>query len=38
VDFEEAEREGDLAMIWDIGWEEVKDGLMEDVKKIAKKI
>jgi hypothetical protein len=27
-----------LAMIWDIGWEEVKDGLMEDVKRIAKKI
>jgi hypothetical protein len=38
VDFEEAEREGDLAMIWDINWEEVKDGLMEDVRKIAKKI
>jgi hypothetical protein len=38
VDFEEAEREGDLAMIWDIGWEEVKDSLMEDVKRIATKI
>ena len=38
VDFEEAELEGDLAMIWDLGWEEVKGGLMEDVKKIAKKI
>jgi hypothetical protein len=38
VDFEEAELEGDLATIWDIGWGEVKDGLMEDVKKLAKKI
>ena len=38
VDFEEAEQEGDLTMIWDIGWEEVKDSLMQDVKRIAKKI
>jgi hypothetical protein len=38
VDFEEAEREGDLDMIWDVGWEEVKRSLIEEVKKIAKKI
>ena len=38
VDFEEAEREGDLDMIWDIDWEEVKRSLIEEVKKIAKKI
>jgi len=38
VDFEEAERESDLNMIWDLGWEEVKRSLIEEVKKIAKKI
>ena len=38
LDFEEAEREGDLTMIWDVGWEEVKSALIKDVKKIAKKI
>jgi hypothetical protein len=38
VDFEEAEREGDLTMIWDISWEEVKNSLIDEVKKIAKKI
>lgn len=38
VDFEEAERESDLNMIWDLGWEEVKRYLIEEVKKIAKKI
>ena len=38
VDFEEAERESDLNMIWDVGWEEVKRSLIEEVKKIAKKI
>jgi hypothetical protein len=38
VDFVEAEREGALAMIWDIGWEEVKDSLIHEVKEIAKKI
>jgi len=38
VDFEEAEREGDLDMIWDMGWEEVKRSLIEEVKEIAKKI
>jgi len=38
VDFEEAARESDLNMIWDIGWEEVKRSLIEEVRKIAKKI
>lgn len=38
VDFEEAEKEVDLKMIWDTGWEEVKRSLIEEVKKIAKKI
>ena len=38
VDFEEADREADLAMIWKIGWEEVKRTLVEEVMKIAKKI
>ena len=38
VDFEEAEREGHLAMIWGISWEEVKSSLIEEVKKIAKKV
>ena len=38
LDFEEAEREGDLTMIWDVEWEEVKSTLIKDVKKIAKKI
>lgn len=38
VDFDEAERESDLAMIWDISWDEVKNSLKEEVKKIAKKI
>ncbi len=38
VDFEEAEREGHLAMIWGISWEEVKNSLIDEVKKIAKKI
>ncbi len=38
VDFEEAEREGDLTMIWDISWEEVKNSLIDEVKKIARKI
>jgi hypothetical protein len=38
VDFEEAERESDLTMIWDISWEEVKNSLIDEVKKIARKI
>ena len=38
VDFEEAEQEGDLTMIRDIDWEEVKNSLIEEVKEIAKKI
>ena len=38
VDFEEAERESDLTMIWNLSWEEVKNSLMEEVKEIAKKI
>lgn len=38
VDFEEADQEGELVMLWDISWEEIKDSLIEEVKKIAKKI
>ena len=38
VDFEEADQEGDLALIWDISWEEVKNSLKEEVKEIAEKI
>ncbi|MFC1824066.1 nucleotidyl transferase AbiEii/AbiGii toxin family protein [Thermodesulfobacteriota bacterium] len=35
VDFEEADQEPDSRMIWDISWEEVKSGLVKEVKEIA---
>jgi len=38
VDFEEADRDADLTLIWDIGWEEVKQGLTDEVRQIAEKI
>jgi len=38
VDFEEADQEAALTMIWNIEWEEVKGSLSEEVRKIAKKI
>jgi hypothetical protein len=38
VDFEEADRQVDLAMIWDVSWEQVKKSLRGDVKEIARKI
>jgi len=38
VDFEEADQEPDLVMIWDISWEVVKKSLLEEVREIAKKI
>ncbi len=38
VDFEEAEREPELSMIWNVSWEEVKKSLAGKVKEIAKKI
>ena len=38
VDFEEAEREGELSMLWKISWEELKRNLEEEVKQIAKKL
>jgi hypothetical protein len=38
VDFEEADQEGELAMIWNISWEEVKRTLVEEVKAIARRI
>jgi hypothetical protein len=38
VDFEEADQEGELAMIWNISWEEVKRTLVEEVKEIARRI
>lgn len=37
VDFEEADLEGDVSMIWDKSWEEIKNSLKEEVKKIARK-
>lgn len=38
VDFEEADREGDLAMLWDVSWEEIKRVLTEEVKRIARRV
>jgi len=38
VDFEEADREADLRLLWDIGWEEVKQGLTDEVRQIAETI
>ena len=38
VDFDEADKEADLVMLWDISWEQVKNSLTEEVKKIATKI
>jgi hypothetical protein len=38
VDFEEAEHEPELSMIWNVSWEEVKRSLAEKVKEIAGKI
>ena len=37
VDFEEADLEGDVSMIWDKSWGEIKRSLKEEVKEIAKK-
>lgn len=37
VDFEEADLEGDVSMIWDKSWDEIKGSLKEKVKEIAKK-
>jgi hypothetical protein len=38
VDFEEADQEPDPMMIWNKSWEEIKEGLKEEVKRIAHKI
>ena len=38
VDFEEADRDADLTQLWDIGWEEVKQCLTDEVRQIAGKI
>jgi len=38
VDFEEAEHGPELAMIWNVSWEEVKRSLIQEVRGIAKKI
>jgi hypothetical protein len=38
VDFEEADQEGELAMIWDLSWEEIKSTLRKEVKGIARQI
>lgn len=37
-DFEEADRDADLTLIWDIEWEEVKQCLTDEVRQIAGKI
>jgi len=37
VDFEEADLEGDVSMIWDKSWGEIKHSLKDEVKEIAKK-
>jgi len=38
VDFEEADQENELPILWDIDWQEVKKSLMDEVKQIAAKI
>jgi len=38
VDFEEADQEGELPILWDISWKEVKKCLIDEVKHIARKI
>jgi hypothetical protein len=38
VDFEEADQEPDPMMIWEKSWEEIKEGLKEEVRRIAHKI
>lgn len=38
VDFEEADKDSDLNMIWNVSWEDVKMSLMQEVKRIAKKM
>ena len=38
IDFEEADQEGSLIMIWNVAWDEVKNSLIGEVRKIAKKI
>jgi hypothetical protein len=38
VDFEEADQEPDPMMIWDKSWDEIKEALKEDVRRIAHKI
>jgi len=38
VDFEQADREADLTLLWDIGWEEVKESITEEVRRIAERI
>jgi hypothetical protein len=38
VDFEEADRDADLRLLWDIGWEEVKQALTDEVRQIAETI
>ncbi len=38
VDFDEADRDADLRLLWDIGWEEVKQVLTDEVRQIAERI
>lgn len=37
VDFEEADLEGDVSMVWGKSWDEIKGSLKDEVKEIAKK-
>ena len=38
IDFEEADREPELSMIWNISWEEIKGSLRVEVKQTAEKM
>ena len=38
LDFEEADTEKPVNMIWNLNWDEIKRVLTEEVKQIAKKI
>ena len=38
VDFEDAEHEPELSMIWDVTWEEAKRSLIKEIRAIANKI
>ena len=37
IDFEEADQKGELPILWDISWEEVKKCLTDKIKTYCKK-